>query len=67
MKPKTKFTKRLQKSQALLIGAGFKESTLKSWMYSNRLPSFDNAVKLSGLLGLLISEIPYRKIEINRP
>jgi len=45
---------------------GFKYQTLYAWLKGRRLPSFDNAVKLSALLNLPVSDIPYVRVEINR-
>jgi len=42
-----------------LIKAGFVETTVNSWIYTNRIPSYRNAVKLSGILKIELSKIPY--------
>lgn len=66
MKPKHKFTILVKKNRQKLVDSGININTVRSWMYNFRIPSFDNAIKLSYLLDLPISQIPYRKIEINK-
>jgi len=67
MKPQAPFNKLVKEKQEKLIGHGFKIGVLRSWMYGYRLPNFENAIKLSNILDLPISQIPYRRIEVNRP
>lgn len=46
-----------------LIENGFNESTVNSWTYSSKIPNLENAAKLSMVLGLRMSEIPYYRTE----
>ena len=63
MKPK--FSKAIRQNRKKLKEAGFAPSTLHSWEYGLRHPRIDNAKRLSLIIGMDLSEIPYIKMEIN--
>ena len=67
MKKLTEFQKALKENRKVVKKTGlFSDSALTSWVQGMRTPRFDSAVKLSTLLDLPISKIPYRRVEINK-
>ena len=67
MKTSMKFQKLIRKHRKALIEAGFNQYTVRSWAYGYRIPDFDHALRLSGILHIPLPEIPYRQIIFNRP
>lgn len=64
MKPKIKKFKKIAKeNKPLLVKSGIKNSTVRSWIYTSRVPSEENAKKISMILGIPLSEIPFYRIE----
>ena len=63
IKKVNKFRKIIKENQKLLISAGINRYTLKSYMYTSRTPSEDNAKKISAILGIPLAEIPYYRVE----
>ena len=59
----TKFREIIRQNRKLLKEAGFNSHTVDSWAYSDRVPSYDTACKISALLGIVLTEIPYYKRE----
>jgi len=57
------FRDTVKQNKNKLIEAGFKPTTVSSWMYSDKIPSLENAAKLSMLLEMKLSEIPYYRTE----
>jgi len=66
MKTSISFQKLIRKNRKLLL-TKFKEYTVRSWAYGYRMPNFDNAIKLAQILNMNIKDIPYRRVEVNRP
>lgn len=62
---KTKFRLLVKKYRKELKKAGFKVTTINSWIYTKRVPFFDSAVKMSPIIGLPVAKIPYIRIEKN--
>lgn len=61
------FYKKVKRNRKQLREAGFSPVNIHRWEYKERIPSFGNAVKLAQVLGMDIEEIPYRRIELNKP
>ena len=60
----TEFKKTVKKHRKELYASGeFAKITVDSWIYTTRVPSFENACKISALLGIVLTEIPYFKKE----
>jgi hypothetical protein len=57
------FKKVVKSHKRELSLAGYSLSTINSWIYTDRMPTFDTAVAISSILGMKISEIPYFKTE----
>ena len=64
---KTKFQKAVRNNRKKLRQAGVTPATIHNWEYGKKKPKFENAVKLSYLLGMDISDIPYWRVEVNIP
>lgn len=66
MKKKTRFQKLLRdKTIRSKLTKDFKASTVSMWASGERIPSWDNANKIAGILKVDVIEIPYYRIEIN--
>ena len=63
MKKTTYFQGLIKTNRKALKGQGFKNSTLSMWIHGNRIPDWDNAVRLSMLLDVPVTSLPYHKIE----
>jgi hypothetical protein len=61
------FHQRLREKRKELLEAGFSLATINSWLYTARRPRYETAERLSLILGLQISQIPYRRTECNNP
>ena len=61
------FQKMIRKHQKALIASGLNWTTVRSWAYGARMPSYESALRIAEILDKPIKEIPYRKIEINIP
>ena len=46
-----------------LVNAGLNYHAVYSWGNSDRIPTEANAKKISGILGIPLSDIPYYRIE----
>lgn len=66
MSLKKDFQKLLKKNRKKVLDAGFKPAAVTHWTYGKRIPMFENAIKLSMILDIPISKVPYRKVEINQ-
>lgn len=64
---KIKFQKAVSQNRKKLRQAGFTPATIHNWEYGKKRPKFDNAVKLSFILGMDLRDIPYWRVEINTP
>jgi len=53
-----KFRQKVKENRKLLRDAGYKPPTIHSWE-SGTYPNLQTAIKLSALLNLKVSEIPY--------
>ena len=58
-----RFREIIKQNRKLLKDAGFNSHTVDSWAYSDRVPSYNAACKISALLGVVLTEIPYFKKE----
>jgi len=58
-----KFKKIVKENKGLLISSGFSMPAVRSWIYTNRIPTETNAKKISAILGVPLSEIPYYRTE----
>jgi len=65
MKKSIKFYKAIKKNKKKLLDLGYPLGTVNSWMYGQRRPSYENAIKLTLIIGININEIPYRQVIIN--
>ena len=63
MEKVVKFRVLIKKHRKQLIKYGFKECTVNSWVYSNRVPTEANAKAISALLGVPLVEVPYYRVE----
>lgn len=61
------FQQIIRKNQKALIASGLNWTTVRSWAYGARMPSYESAQKIAEVLGVPVEEIHYRKIEYNRP
>lgn len=61
------FYKKVKQNRKKLKQAGFKAPTIHRWEYGKRIPSLETAFKLAQILGIDIQDIPYRRIEVNKP
>ena len=59
----TKFREIIKKNRGLLKNSGFNSHTVDSWAYSNRVPNYDTACKISAVLGIVLTDIPYFRKE----
>jgi len=57
------FREIIKKNRSFLVEKGFNKHTVNSWAYTGRVPSYDTACKLSAVLGIVLTEIPYYKME----
>ena len=58
------FKKMVKKHRKQLYDSGeFARITVDSWIYTTRVPSYENACKVSALLGIVLQKIPYFKKE----
>jgi len=57
------FRKLIKKNRGLLKNSGFNPHTVDSWAYTDRVPTYDTACKISALLGVVLTDIPYYKKE----
>jgi len=64
---KIKFQKQIRSHRKKLREAGYHPSTIHTWEYGKRMPMFKTALKLSTILDMPLSDIPYRRVEVNRP
>ena len=59
-----KFKQHVKKHRKELYESGeFAKITVDSWIYTSRVPSYENACKISVLTGIMLTDIPYYKIE----
>ena len=66
MEKSIKLYKAIKKHKKALINLGYPLGTINAWMYGQRHPSYEAAIKLAPIIGLLISDIPYRQVVVNR-
>ena len=58
-----KFKEVIRANRMKLVRMGFKETTVNSWAYRDRVPSLESAKKVSDYLDMPLSEIPYYRSE----
>ena len=64
MKKQTKFQKLvLMNRRDLIKKHGFHPATVWTWVHGRKVPKWETAVKLSTILNVPITDIPYHKIE----
>jgi len=64
MKKTIKFKRLIEKNRKLLIKQHrFNKATVWTWIHGKRIPSFENAVRLSGILDIPLADIPFHRIE----
>jgi hypothetical protein len=63
MKKIKNFRKAIKDKRSELREAGYTMPTINSWIYTDRLPRFETAIKLSNIIGLKLNEIPFFRIE----
>ena len=61
------FYKKVKKNRKKLREQGFSAAAICRYEKGNRLPSFENALKIAEVLKIPVTDIPYRQIIINRP
>jgi DNA-binding XRE family transcriptional regulator len=61
------FYKKVKRNRKKLKEAGFRAPTIHRWEYGKRIPSFDIAIKLALILDMNLRDIPFRRIEVNKP
>jgi len=62
------FEQKIRENKKRLVNElGFSAATVNSWIYTNRKPRYETAERLSVVLGIPISQIPYIKVERNEP
>jgi len=61
------FEQKIRENKKRLVALGFPLATVNSWIYTNRKPRYETAERLSMILGIPISQIPYIKVERNEP
>ena len=65
MEKSIKLYRAIKKHKKKLLNLGYSLGTINSWMYGQRRPSYENAIKLAPIIELAINEIPYRQVIIN--
>ena len=58
-----KFRLLIKENRVLLASEGYSKATIDSWIYTNRVPEYETACKISALLGVVLTKIPYYKME----
>ena len=61
------FYKKVKRNRKKLKGAGFSAANISRWEHKERIPGFDNAMKLAQNLNLDVQEVPYRDLIVNKP
>lgn len=61
------FYKKVKRNRKKLKEAGFSAANISRWEHKNRMPGFDNAMKLAQILNMDVQEIPYRHLIVNKP
>jgi len=67
MKKKTSFQKTVKQNRKKLHEAGFHPATIHTWERGYNSPKYETAQQLSIILGIPLDNIPYFKMELNRP
>ena len=57
------FRQTIKINRILLERAGFKITTINSWIYTDRVPDYNNAKLLAGIIGCEFSDIPHYRSE----
>jgi transcriptional regulator with XRE-family HTH domain len=63
MRKQIKFQKLAKDNRKKLLECGFLPSTVSMWVTGDRVPTWDNAMKIAKILGVKTGEIPYYKTE----
>ena len=53
----------LKENKKALLAEDIGRHAIESWLYTNRVPSEKNAKKISAILGIPLSKIPYYRTE----
>jgi len=61
------FQAMIKENKDKLLSAGIPWATVRSWIYGQRVPSIENAIRIAEILNKPLSEIAYRQIILNRP
>jgi len=61
------FYKKVKQNRKRLKEKGFTASAICRYEKGQRIPSIEIALKLAQILDMDINNIPYRRIEVNRP
>lgn len=66
MEKSVKLYRAIKKNKKKLLDLGYPLGTVNSWMYGKRKPSYESAIKLAPIIGLLLSDVPYRQVIVNQ-
>ena len=58
-----KFRQKVKENSKLLVEKGFKYPTVRSYIYTKRLPSLPQAKKLAKVLKISLKSIPYYHVQ----
>ena len=61
------FYKKVKQNRKRLKEAGFSAVNIHRWEYKKRIPAIDTAIKLALILDMNLKDIPFRRIEVNKP
>ena len=65
MEKSIKLYRAIKKHKKELLELGYPLGTINSWMYGQRKPSYENAIKLAPLIEISLADIPYRQVIVN--
>ena len=57
------FKEMVKENKKTLIDGGIGKYAVRSYIYTNRVPKEDQAKKISAILGVPLSQIPYYRVE----
>lgn len=61
------YIKKLKAHRWELVDAGLNPATVNSYIYGKRTPDINKATIIAKVLGLSLSQIPYRQVIVNKP
>ena len=65
MEKSVKLYRAIRKHKKKLLDFGYPLGTINSWMYGQRRPTYEIAIKIAPIIEININDIPYRQVIIN--